>query len=60
WNLTYGGPVDATRVVSIDIYKIGFESMRFGESSARAVIVFFIIIVMTVLQRKAKKVMSKE
>ena len=60
WNLTYGGPVDATRVVSIDIYKAGFESMRFGESSARAVIVFAIIIVMTLLQRKAKKVLSKE
>lgn len=51
WNLTKGGPVDATRVVSIDIYKTGFEYMRFGESSARAVIVFIIIIALTLLQK---------
>lgn len=55
WNLTYGGPVDATRVVSIDIYKTGFEYMRFGESSTRAVFVFVIIIFMTAIQRKMKK-----
>lgn len=60
WNLTYGGPVDATRVVSIDIYKTGFEYMRFGESSARAVVVFIIIIIMTLLQKKAKSKLSKE
>lgn len=51
WNLTKGGPVDATRVVSIDIYKTGFEYMRFGESSTRAVIVFAIIIAFTLLQK---------
>lgn len=55
WNLTYGGPVDATNVVSIDIYKTGFQYMRFGESSTRAVYVFIIVIVMSLLQRKFKK-----
>lgn len=55
WNLTYGGPVDATNVVSIDIYKTGFQYMRFGESSTRAVYVFLIVIVMSLLQRKFKK-----
>jgi len=56
WNLTKGGPVDATQVVSIDIYKTGFEYMRFGESSTRAVFVFVIIIILTVLQKKIQKV----
>lgn len=55
WNLTKGGPVDATQVVSIDIYKTGFEYMRFGESSTRAVFVFVIIIVLTVLQKMLQK-----
>ena len=55
WNLTKGGPVDATQVVSIDIYKTGFEYMRFGESSTRAVFVFVIIIVLTVLQKMFQK-----
>lgn len=54
WNLTYGGPVNATNVVSIDIYKTGFQYMRFGESSTRAVIVFIIVIIMSLLQTKLK------
>lgn len=55
WNLTKGGPVDATQVVSIDIYKTGFEYMRFGESSTRAVFVFVIIIFLTLIQKKAQR-----
>ncbi len=55
WNLTKGGPVDATQVVSIDIYNTAFQYMRFGESSTRAVFVFVIIIVLTVLQKKMKR-----
>ncbi|QQO10732.1 carbohydrate ABC transporter permease [Breznakiella homolactica] len=55
WNLTYGGPVDATNVVSIDIYKTGFEYLRFGESSTRAVLVFIIIMVLSIIQRKLVK-----
>jgi len=54
WNLTKGGPVGATEVVSIDIYRTGFEYMRFGESSTRAVFVFAMIIVMTLIQRSMK------
>lgn len=55
WNLTYGGPVDATNVISIDIYKTGFQYLRFGESSAMAVYVFAIIIAITLLQKKIKR-----
>ncbi|NPV54103.1 MAG: sugar ABC transporter permease [Firmicutes bacterium] len=42
WVLTQGGPVDATNVISIDIYKTAFEYFRFGEAASMAVIVFFI------------------
>lgn len=52
WNLTYGGPVDATNVVSIDIYKMGFEYLRFGESATRAVFVFALIMALSLIQRK--------
>jgi multiple sugar transport system permease protein len=55
WNLTYGGPVDATNVVSIDIYKTGFEYLRFGESAARAVYVFIIIMAVSIAQHKLMK-----
>lgn len=59
WNLTNGGPVDATTVVSIDIYKVGFQYLRYGESAARAVLVFIIIIVMTALQKSFAKAVRK-
>ncbi len=42
WILTQGGPVNATNVVSINIFKAAFESFRFGPAAAMAVIVFFI------------------
>ncbi len=59
WNLTKGGPVDTTNVVSIDIYNTGFGYMRFGESSTRAVIVFLIIIVMTLAQKYTQQKLRK-
>lgn len=59
WNLTKGGPVDATNVVSIDIYNTGFGYMRFGESSTRAVIVFLIIIIMTLGQKYVQQKLRK-
>ncbi|RAK12585.1 carbohydrate ABC transporter membrane protein 1 (CUT1 family) [Halanaerobium saccharolyticum] len=42
WLMTRGGPVNATNVVSIDIYQTAFQSFNFGKASASAVIVFFI------------------
>ena len=43
WILTQGGPIKATSVISIDIYKTAFESFRFGPAAGLAVIVFFIV-----------------
>ena len=42
WLMTKGGPIDATNVVSIDIYRTAFQSFNFGQASAMAMIVFFI------------------
>lgn len=42
WLMTKGGPVDATNVISIDIYQTAFQSFNFGQASAMAVIVLFI------------------
>lgn len=49
WLLTKGGPIDATNVVSIDIYRTAFQSFNFGQASAMAVIVFFICLVFAVI-----------
>jgi multiple sugar transport system permease protein len=52
WLLTQGGPNGATNTISIDIYKRAFEFFNFGPSSALAVIVFAICIVISILQRR--------
>jgi multiple sugar transport system permease protein len=52
WLLTQGGPVKATNVVSIDIFKSAFESFRFGQAAAMAVIVFFICFLIGYVYRK--------
>lgn len=46
WVMTKGGPVDATNVVSIDIYKTAFASFSFGPASAMAIVVFFICFIL--------------
>jgi multiple sugar transport system permease protein len=52
WLLTQGGPVKATNVVSIDIFKAAFESFRFGPAAAMAVIVFFICFLIGYVYRR--------
>jgi len=52
WLLTAGGPINATSVVSIDIYRTAFESFQFGRASAMAVIVFIICLLLSYLYRR--------
>lgn len=52
WLMTKGGPVDATNVVSIDIYRTAFQSFDFGRAASMAVIVLFICILFAVIYRK--------
>ncbi|GKS11579.1 carbohydrate ABC transporter permease [Paenibacillus chitinolyticus] len=48
--LTKGGPMDSTNVVVYSIYQEAFVNFRFGTGSAEALILFFIILILTVLQ----------
>jgi multiple sugar transport system permease protein len=52
WLLTAGGPVNATSVISIEIYKIAFADFQFGRASAIAVLVFIICFVISYLYRR--------
>jgi multiple sugar transport system permease protein len=52
WLLTAGGPVDATSVISIDIYNTAFQDFRFGRAAATAVIVFLICLGISYLYRR--------
>jgi multiple sugar transport system permease protein len=43
--LTGGGPIDATVVLPLLTYRLGFEGLRFGQSAAVAVIILVITLV---------------
>lgn len=53
--MTSGGPGTATNVVSLELYKMGFNYYQFGPASALAMLVFIINIVFVVLYIKAVK-----
>jgi multiple sugar transport system permease protein len=52
WLMTAGGPVNATKVVSIDIYRVAFTNFDFGRAAAMAVIVFLICLLVGIFYRR--------
>ena len=48
--MTQGGPVDASNVVLYSIYQEGFENFRTGAASVQAIALFFILLVLTLIQ----------
>jgi len=48
--LTAGGPADASTVVVLQIYNQAFLNYRFGYASSMAFVLFFMIIIITILQ----------
>lgn len=50
--LTKGGPTDSTNVIVYSIYKDAFINYNVGSASAQAVILFFCILILTILQFK--------
>ncbi len=53
--LTAGGPADASTVVVLQIYNQAFLNYRFGYASSMAFVLFFIIMVITILQYSLSK-----
>ena len=52
--MTEGGPKDSTNVIVYSIYKYAFEYFDIGKSCALAYILFVVIFVLAMLQRKVK------
>jgi sn-glycerol 3-phosphate transport system permease protein len=50
--LTKGGPMGTTNVIVYSIYRDAFINFNFGSASAQAIILFFTILVLTLLQFK--------
>lgn len=53
--MTQGGPMDSTNVLVYWIYKNAFEFFNIGEASAGAYILFLIILLLTIVQWKTRK-----
>ena len=53
--MTQGGPLDSTNVLVYAIYKNAFEYFNVGKASAIAYILFFIILVLTLVQWSLRK-----
>lgn len=52
YPLTFGGPGDASRVISLAIYDSGFKTFRMGYASALATVLFIIVASVAWLQFK--------
>jgi len=55
WLLTAGGPVNATQVVSIDIFKNAFEAFDYGRASAMAVYVLIICLAISLVLKRLNR-----
>jgi multiple sugar transport system permease protein len=53
--MTQGGPGDSTKVLVYYIWEKAFKNFEFGYASALAFVLFFIILVFTLLQWQYRK-----
>ena len=58
--MTSGGPNDSTNVIVYSIYKYAFEYFDIGKACALAYILFVVIFILAILQRKLKKEVEKQ
>lgn len=54
-SLTGGGPGTATSVITIPIYRLGFENYQFGTSSALSILLFAVTLLLSIIYVKAVK-----
>ena len=50
WVLTGGGPGDATRLIVLYIYEVGFKRYEMGYAAALSLTLFLVLIVLTIVQ----------
>ena len=52
YNLTAGGPANATTVITYRIYETAFQEFRMGLATAQSVILLLMLVVLTIFSRK--------
>jgi multiple sugar transport system permease protein len=55
WVLTNGGPADASRLIVLYIYEIGFARFAMGYAAAVSLTLFIILVAMTLFQFRASR-----
>jgi multiple sugar transport system permease protein len=50
WVLTSGGPADATRLIVLYIYELGFKRFEMGYAATVSVTLFMLLIILTLIQ----------
>jgi multiple sugar transport system permease protein len=55
WVLTEGGPGDASRLIVLYIYEIGFQRFEMGYAAAVSLTLFFILILITIFQFRVSR-----
>jgi multiple sugar transport system permease protein len=53
--MTRGGPLDATRVISLSIYDYAFSRLKTGVSASMAAVLFIIVSVLTIIQLRMQR-----
>jgi ABC-type sugar transport system permease subunit len=53
--MTRGGPLDATRVMALEIYEFAFQRLQIGQAAAMSFILFMIVGVLTVAQLRLQR-----
>jgi multiple sugar transport system permease protein len=55
WVLTQGGPNDASRLIVLYIYEIGFKRFEMGYAASASLTLFFILIGLTLIQFRVSR-----
>lgn len=55
WNLTQGGPMDASNLYVVQLYRTAFVYFQMGYASAMAYALFILVLIVTIFQWKAQK-----
>ena len=55
WVLTQGGPNDASRLIVLYIYEIGFKRFEMGYAATASLTLFFILIGLTLIQFRVSR-----
>ena len=55
WTMTKGGPLDASTMIVIHIFRTAFVYYHMGYASAMAYLLFLVILALTVIQWRLQK-----